>query len=217
MAAFFNELPEYDDDDDFVEFAIEADELLFDGAENAREAVPARTRTLRDRGNPMEAYDDTEFAVRYRFAKTTVVHLLSMLSLAPKPNDRGLPLPPMLQLLVALRFYGAATFQRVAGDLVNVSQSTVCRTVAAVSTSIARDVFPRLVQFPKREDMPAVMHSFYKVAKFPGVTGCIDGTHIRIKSPGGDAAEVYRNRKGVFSINVQVSANLFSQHSTQSL
>ncbi len=33
--------------------------------------------------------------------------------------------------------------------------------------------------------------------------GCVDGTHVRIVSPGGDDAEVYRNRKGYFSINVQ--------------
>ena len=38
---------------------------------------------------------------------------------------------------------------------------------------------------------------------FPGVTGIIDGTHIRIKSPGGPDAELFRNRKDYFSINVQ--------------
>jgi len=31
----------------------------------------------------------------------------------------------------------------------------------------------------------------------------VDGTHIRIVSPGGDEAEIYRNRKGFFSINMQ--------------
>ncbi|KAL1416089.1 hypothetical protein MTO96_028259 [Rhipicephalus appendiculatus] len=44
---------------------------------------------------------------------------------------------------------------------------------------------------------------FYKIGKFPGVSGCIDCTHVPIRSPGGDDAEVYRNRKGYFSINVQ--------------
>src|SRR5207247_268398 len=36
-----------------------------------------------------------------------------------------------------------------------------------------------------------------------GVVGGIDGTHIPIKSPGGEDAELFRNRKGYFSINVQ--------------
>ena len=33
--------------------------------------------------------------------------------------------------------------------------------------------------------------------------GCVDGTHVQIPSPGGDDPELFRNRKGVFSINVQ--------------
>lgn len=33
--------------------------------------------------------------------------------------------------------------------------------------------------------------------------GCIDCTHIQIQSPGGNNAELFRNRKGVFSINIQ--------------
>ncbi|KAB0790587.1 hypothetical protein PPYR_15006 [Photinus pyralis] len=49
---------------------------------------------------------------------------------------------------------------------------------------------------------------FYEIARFPGVTGCIDGTHIPIRSPGGDRAEVFRNRKGYFSINCQATGNL---------
>ncbi|KAL1479153.1 hypothetical protein MTO96_052092 [Rhipicephalus appendiculatus] len=47
------------------------------------------------------------------------------------------------------------------------------------------------------------MVGFHRIAKFPGVTGCIDCTHICIKAPGGPNGEVYRNRNGYFSINVQ--------------
>jgi len=38
----------------------------------------------------------------------------------------------------------------------------------------------------------------------PGVGGCIDCTHIRIQNPGGINGEVFRNRKGWFSLNIQV-------------
>ena len=40
-------------------------------------------------------------------------------------------------------------------------------------------------------------------SNIPGVVGLIDCTHIPIISPGGDNAELFRNRKGYFSINVQ--------------
>ncbi|KAG0430801.1 hypothetical protein HPB47_022366 [Ixodes persulcatus] len=40
------------------------------------------------------------------------------------------------------------------------------------------------------------MRDLYALAHFPGVFGCIDSTHVRIKNPGGDNAEAFRNRKG---------------------
>ncbi|XP_022177377.1 putative nuclease HARBI1 [Myzus persicae] len=39
---------------------------------------------------------------------------------------------------------------------------------------------------------------------FVGVDGTVDCTHIPIQSPGGDQAENFRNKKGIFSINVQI-------------
>ncbi|KAH8029689.1 hypothetical protein HPB51_002711 [Rhipicephalus microplus] len=47
------------------------------------------------------------------------------------------------------------------------------------------------------------MARFYAIGLFPGVTGCIDCTHVPIVSPGGENAEVFRNRKGYSSLNVQ--------------
>lgn len=151
----------------------------------------------------MERYNDGQFLARYRFTKGTVRELLGMLPLQTSTDCRGLPLTPMLQLLVTLRFYGAGTFQVVTGDLVNVSQPTVCRAVGVVTQLIAKHLFRDLVHFPSAAQFNTVMLDFFALAKFPGVTGCIDCTHVRIKSPGGDDAEVFRNRKGVFSINVQ--------------
>lgn len=159
----------------------------------------------------MELYDDAQFLSRYRFTKATVRELLLMLPLTENADKRGQPLTPMLQLLVALRFYAHGTFQVVTGDLIKVSQPTVCRTVNKVTGLIARHLFRELVHFPKAEEYAQVMHAFYLIGRFPGVTGCIDCTHVRIKSPGGDTAEVFRNRKGVFSINVQVR-RIYSFH-----
>ena len=48
------------------------------------------------------------------------------------------------------------------------------------------------------------MNLFYSASRMPGVIGAIDCTHVPIQSPGGDDAEIYRNRKGYFSINVQL-------------
>ena len=44
--------------------------------------------------------------------------------------------------------------------------------------------------------------SFFSVAGFPGVLGCVDGTHIPIIAPSVDEY-AYVNRKNFHSINVQ--------------
>ncbi|KAH7980621.1 hypothetical protein HPB49_017693 [Dermacentor silvarum] len=66
----------------------------------------------------MQVYNNVELSWRYRFSKQAVLRLLEML--ARKDNERCLPVPPLLQLIIALRFYGAGTFQVVTEDLVNV-------------------------------------------------------------------------------------------------
>lgn len=51
------------------------------------------------------------------------------------------------------------------------------------------------------------MNEFYSMSGLPGAIGAVDGTHIPVQSPGGLDAEIYRNRKGYFSINVQLICN----------
>lgn len=119
-------------------------------------------------------------------------------------SDRNEGLSPLNQLLVALRFYATGTFQLVIGDLFNVNQSTICRTIHRVTKAIAQ-LRQTYVKFPvTAEEIHNKMQGFYDNANFPGAIGAIDCTHIPIQSPGSDDAEIYRNRKGYFSINVQL-------------
>ncbi|KAG0444687.1 hypothetical protein HPB47_013509 [Ixodes persulcatus] len=83
-------------------------------------------------------------------------------------------------------------------------QPAVCHTVKTVTTLIARVLFRRLVHFLAASEYHAVMLDFHAMGQFPGVTGCMDCTHVHIRSPSRDDAEVYRNRKGVF-LNVQIN------------
>lgn len=47
-----------------------------------------------------------------RFSEETVVDvLLDLISNISYPTNRGLPIPPILQLLTALRFYASSNFQ----------------------------------------------------------------------------------------------------------
>jgi nuclease HARBI1 len=119
-------------------------------------------------------------------------------------SDRNHSISPMNQLLMALRFYATGTFQLVVGDTFAVSKATVCRVVHKVTESIA-GLRQKYVRFPAtQQERQDTMNVFYSVSKMPGVIGAIDCTHVPIQSPGGNDAEIYRNRKGYFSINVQL-------------
>ena len=113
---------------------------------------------------------------------------------------RNFAVPPLQQLLIALRFYATGCFQLVDGDLFGVHKSTVCRIVRRVSKAIAR-LKGQYIRFEPRRETTA---GFYRRAGFPGVIGAIDCTHVPITNPGGENGELFRNRKGYCSINVQV-------------
>lgn len=63
-------------------------------------------RYIRDVENPMESYREDEFIRRYRFPKFIVREILELFGDdLRRINNRGLPVPPLIQLLIALRYY----------------------------------------------------------------------------------------------------------------
>ncbi|GFU84356.1 putative nuclease HARBI1 [Trichonephila clavipes] len=86
--------------------------------------------------------------------------------------------------------------QLAIADLFDVSQPTVCRVVHRVSEAIA-SLLPDFIHLPvNREECK-------RIAGFPKVIGALDGTFVRIVSPGGEDAERFRCRKNYFALNVQ--------------
>lgn len=158
-------------------------------------------RKIRDRLNPFEKFDFAEFRRRYRFTKESVMRIID--KIGPEiehGSDRNAAIPPLLQLVIALRFYATGCFQLTDGDLFGVHDSTVSRIVARVSPAIA-SLKNEYIRFAPTQETSA---GFYRKSRFPGVIGAIDCTHISIQNPGGANGELFRNRKGDFSINVQV-------------
>ena len=61
------------------------------------------------------------------------------------------------------------------------------------------------MKFPTvREEITATQQQFYEECKFPGVLGVFDGTHIYIRSTGGDNIVCFITRKNRYLNNVQV-------------
>ncbi|XP_018580381.1 putative nuclease HARBI1 [Anoplophora glabripennis] len=163
----------------------------------------ARPRVFRRRPNYFEIYDPQDFFVRFRLKPRTVEMLLEELDEAiSHPTERNLALSASQQLLLTLNFFANGSFLRVTGDFQGVSAATASRTVHRVSRAITA-LRPRYIQMPEGEEIALVRQKFYNIARFPRCIGALDCTHVKIISPGGNNAEVFRNRKQFFSLNVQ--------------
>ena len=72
-------------------------------------------------------------------------------------------------------------------------------TIRAIAT-----LKQRFIKFPDNTEFNRLQTAFYQKRGIPGVLGAIDGTHVPIVQPRDNDSELYRNRKGLFSINVQL-------------
>ncbi|XP_018402026.1 PREDICTED: putative nuclease HARBI1 [Cyphomyrmex costatus] len=161
--------------------------------------------TVRPRPDFFNIYDEREFITRFRLCKETVIGVADLICDKIKTKTlRNNAIMPIHQLLLTLRFYATGAFQIAVADFAGIHTSTACRIIKKVTIALASE-YRRYVRFP--EDTTYVRQGFYNISKFPRVIGAIDCTHVKIQSPGGEEAEVFRNRKGFFSINVQVVCN----------
>lgn len=110
---------------------------------------------------------------------------------------------PAQKLLVTLRYYATGSFIAACGDFAGIHKTTTGKIIKDVSEALA-ELRPDFVYFPSSvSEIRKVRQDFYNIAKFPSCVEALDCTHIKIRSPGGDDAEIFRNRKHFFSINVQ--------------
>nr|XP_046487995.1 putative nuclease HARBI1 [Neodiprion pinetum] len=181
--------------------------------EEGHNVVPLRVRRyIRDAQDLFEFYDETEFQRRYRFTKESVMYgiLPKIEEGIARINNRGLPIAPVLQLLICLRYYATASFQLLLGDTHLISQPTISRTVYRVSLLIA-SLITEYIKFPaSRAGQMENYRLFHDLGRgnggigLPCVDGAIDCTHIRLTSTRfQNIDEIHRNRKGYFSLNVQ--------------
>ena len=120
---------------------------------------------------------------------------------------RNHAIAPVNQLLCTLRYYDTGSTLLAAGDFSGLSKTTAHRIVHRVSAAIA-SLRPTHIKFPNTADeIKATQLGFYNIARFPLVVGAMDCTHVKIASPGGPQAELYRCRKGYFSLNCQAICN----------
>ncbi|KAK5650446.1 hypothetical protein RI129_001475 [Pyrocoelia pectoralis] len=180
-------------------------------SEDEQAIVLRRQKIYRPRTQYLTEYDDVEFFDRFRLTKPTVLALLQQIvAELDSPTNRGGKITLLDQLLLALRFYASGNMLIGVADFIGVSRSSASKIVQKVSRVMA-SLRPQYIKFYETEaEMDIAAQEFHAIASFPRTIGAIDGTLIRINSPGGVDAEIYRCRKSYFSLNVQTvsDANL---------
>lgn len=112
------------------------------------------------------------------------------------------------ELTIALRFYATAAHYEVIGNLFGISKSIVESIIEEVSYLISNKLREHNVFMPSTAaDILNAKVGFMRLAAFPLCIAAVDGTHILINSFGGEDAELYRNRKTTFSLNVQLASS----------
>ncbi|MBN3310923.1 HARB1 nuclease, partial [Amia calva] len=89
---------------------------------------------------------------------------------------------------VIIRFYATGSFLNIVGDFVRIHKSAASRIVHQVSLALKRKI-TQFVAFPE--------------TGFPNIVSAVNRAHIRIQAPNYNE-NVYVNRKGYHSINVQL-------------
>lgn len=121
------------------------------------------------RFDPLLKYDDDEFRDRFRMSKACIIELCDELSQSLDSHRSGnYVLSPMMQVLVAVRYYADGSFLRSVGDLFQISIASVSRIVHRVSIELSH-LRQKYIIFPS--DQHEVANSkrvFYDIAHFPG-------------------------------------------------
>ncbi|KAI8126849.1 putative nuclease HARBI1 [Lucilia cuprina] len=90
------------------------------------------------------------------------------------------------------------------GNLFGMSLSTIHNSFNNVLDFIITDLAPEVIKFPQTiEEKEIVSKEFEKIAGFPNILGCIDGSYISIRTPKYKIRSTYANRHDGVSITLQ--------------
>lgn len=151
------------------------------------------------------------FVANFRLSREVFRIILEEIEPRLRVPHRNTHIPAINKLATFLSFTATGGYQFSVGN-----EEASCMSKSKVSVIICEclDIFEeyfckkwiRLDKTPSEES--EVKESFYRGGGIPGVVGCVDGTHVRIKSPGEELKHLYYNRKGFYSINVMAVSTL---------
>lgn len=186
------------------EFWFSDDEI--EEEEEHLDFVRLERRRLRDMSNPLEIPEDS-FISYFRVTKDLFRYLMDNVGNKLGGSVKSSSVPPMLRLTAALRFFAEGSYQKGVGNdlFAGMAQPTLSKALSSVIEAFEVEICPVAIQFPTSEaEKDEIKRSFYEKTGFPGVIGCVDGTHVKIFKPISHIQHLYYNRKGFHSLNVML-------------
>ncbi|KAM3966291.1 putative nuclease HARBI1 [Aphomia sociella] len=110
------------------------------------------------------------------------------------------------KVLCALHFYASGSYQGTIGMTKHLGQTTVSKYIKEVTNALnTPNILNELIRFPQtRVERDQIRQKFYTKYGFPGVIGCVDGSHFHIFSPNKEIEHLFFCRKHYYSLNVQM-------------
>lgn len=143
------------------------------------------------------------FVKLFRVSKDIFSHLLEIIDTKLKPSSHSTAVSPLIMLAASLRFFSEGSYQKGVGNdrYVGLAQPTMSKVLQLVLDILEKEICPVEIVFPTDErEKHIIKQGFYEQTGFPGVIGCVDGTHVSIIAPTHDK-HLFYNRKGFYSLN----------------
>lgn len=146
------------------------------------------------------------FVSYFRLNKEAFKYVLPTISPKLKDATKKSAISKDVKLTATLRILAEGCYQKGAGNDINVNlcQSSVSDAFHECIDAMYSELCPRWISFVTEEEKYEIKKHFFRKTGFPGVIGCIDGTHVAIIPPSVEQRFKYLNRKGFYSLNVMV-------------
>ena len=176
--------------------------------EQQQQAANIRPKMYKPRTDPRDMRD-TEFKQHFRFSKDSVNRLADLLAEdLSRATNRGLPVPPAMQICIALNTFAGGHFQRISGWCSGVSQNSARLCVVRVAEALIRKK-EDFICMPNADEMQKTAERMYERFRLPRLAFAVDGMHVRFPEaprglPPNKTAQQFWCRKQFYSINTQV-------------
>ncbi|XP_053691612.1 putative nuclease HARBI1 [Sabethes cyaneus] len=185
------------------------DFFLTDDSDEESANVSVMRRNIRDSSNPLSLSDD-DCVKMFRLNKEAILYLLNLTQEEFKMTYRNTAILPVRRICASLRFLATGSYQQCVGNDLNLGlrQPVVSKVLAEFLKVMERKVCPLWIKSDMTSDeKKSASTTFYSKSGIPGIIQVIDGTHVKIISPGKDTRHMYYNRKGYYSINALISCD----------